>query len=282
MQLSGYEQQALEDTEAYFRQPEDSLLGSLLGRASRSLFKPVEIVSERLIPDKILEMAGSGVEAIMGGISNLSDKTVSVEQVLREARKHAEVATLGELRALDLRTLDAIAAEVASQHQIGAMLEGAGCGLGGAALLAADIPLLFGVSMRVVRQISACYGIDPEAGGEAVIALKVFELACGGTRNRYAELLELDALCDELDQLEPQRRAEKAAVLASLLMSREATKRIVSLLLSRKLLQALPLVGAAVGAGFNYLFVADVSETATQIYRRRFLQDKRRRLEQPA
>lgn len=277
MALSGYEQKALEEIETYFREPEDSLLG----RASRSLFKPIEVVSERLIPDKVLAIAGSGVERILSGISSVSDRTVSVDQVLREARKHGEVSTLRELRELDLRTLDKTAEEIASQHQVAAMLEGAGCGLGGAALLAADIPLLFGVCMRVVRQLGACYGVDPEAPGEGVVALKVFELACGGTRNRYAELLELDTLCDELDQLEPQRRAEKAAVLASLFMSREATKRIVQLLLSRKMFQALPIVGAAVGAGFNYLFVADVAETATQVYRRRFLQEKLRQAEQP-
>ena len=277
MALSGYEQKALDEIETYFREPEDSLLG----RASRSLFKPVEVVSERLIPDRLLEVAGSGVESILGGISSLSDRTVSVDQVLREARKHGEVNTLRELREQDLRTLDKTAEEIASQHQMVAMLEGAGCGLGGAALIAADVPLLFGVCMRVVRQLAACYGVDPETPGEGVIALKVFELACGGTRNRYAELLELDTLCDELDQLEPQRRAEKAAVLASLFMSREATKRIVQLLLSRKMFQAIPLVGAAVGAGFNYMFVADVAETATQVYRRRFLQEKQKQAEQP-
>ena len=141
MALSGYEQKALDEIETYFREPEDSLLG----RASRSLFKPVEVVSERLIPDRLLEVAGSGVESILGGISSLSDRTVSVDQVLREARKHGEVNTLRELREQDLRTLDKTAEEIASQHQMVAMLEGAGCGLGGAALIAADVPLLFGV-----------------------------------------------------------------------------------------------------------------------------------------
>ena len=227
----------------------------------------------------MLEVAGRGVEGALKGIATLSDRTVDVGSVVGQARKHVEVDGLEDLRQVDLAILDKVAAEIASQHELLALLEGAGCGAGGLALLAADIPLLFGVAMRVVRQVGAIYGVDPFQPGEGVVALKVFELACGGTRDRYAELLQLDALQDELDGLEPQRRAEKAAVLASLFMSREAVKRIVSLLFSRKLFQTVPLAGALVGAGFNYLFVGDVSETARMVYRRRFLLEKQRRAE---
>lgn len=271
-QLSNLEAEALRETEAFFRTPEDSLLG----RLSRGLFKPVEALSERLIPDKVLEVGGRGVEGILKGIATLSDRTVDTRSVIQVARRQTEVDSLAELRQVDLAILDKVAEEVASQHELMALLEGAGCGAGGLALLAADIPLLFGVCMRVVRQVAAAYGVDPFEPGEGVIALKVFELASGGTRDRYAELLQLDALKDELDGLEPQRRAEKAAVLASLFMSREAVKRIVSLLFSRKLFQTVPLAGAVVGAGFNYLFVSDVSQTARMVYRRRLLLEKQR------
>lgn len=270
MALSSYEKKAQEEVERYFRSAEEGLLG----RVSKTFFKPVEVVAERLVPDAVLEAAGNGVEAALKGIAHVSGTTVDVEAVLREARKHAEVDTIAGLRRQDLRVCDKVAEEVASRHQLMAALEGAGCGVGGMALIALDIPLLFGVAMRVVRQLGAAYGVDPSAPGEGLLALKVFELASGGTRDRYAELLQLDALRDELDGLEPQKRAEKAAVLATMFMSREAVKRIVSLLLSRKLLQTVPVAGAAVGAGFNYLFVADVAETARQVYRRRFLAEK--------
>jgi hypothetical protein len=272
--LSSYEQKAKEEVEAWFRTPDEGLLG----RVSRSIFKPVEVMAERLVPDAVLEAAGNGVEALLKGIAHVSDQTVSVEPVLTIARRHAEsVDALEDLRRQDLRVNDKVADEIASQHQLIAALEGGGCGAGGIALLAADIPLLFGVAMRVVRLLSASYGVDPFAPGEGVIAFKVFELAAGGTRDRYAELLQIEALRDELDGLEPARRAEKAAVLATMFASREAVKRLVSLLISRKLLQVVPIAGAVVGAGFNYLFVTDVGETAKQVYRRRFIADKARR-----
>jgi EcsC protein family len=273
MQLTPYEQKALEETEVYFREPEESLLG----RASRSLFKPIETLSERLIPDRVLEVAGNGVEKILKGIATLSDQTVHTQSVVQAVRaRGAKVESIEDLRRADLATLDQVSADIADQHEVVAMLEGAGCGVGGLALIAADIPLLFGVAQRVVRQVGAVYGFEPDAPGEGVIAFKVFELASGGTRDRYAELLELENLCDELDGLEPSKRAEKATVLASLIMSRETVRTLVQRLFSRKLFQALPVAGMLVGAGFNYMFLSDVSEAARMVYRRRWLQDKQR------
>ncbi|MEZ6184544.1 MAG: EcsC family protein [Planctomycetota bacterium] len=272
MTLNAAEQRALDETESFFREPGDSLLG----RASRAVFRPVEALTERLVPDRVLELAGGGVESVLKGIATISDKTIDLGAVLREARKQVEVDSVEELREQPLEVVDSVAEASLSQGRLLAALEGAGCGAGGAALLAADIPLLFGVCMRTVRQISACYGVDPAQPGENVIAFKVFELACGGTQDRYAELLEIDTLADELDGLEQSQRAEKAAVLAGLFMSREAIKRIVSMLISRKVFQTIPLAGALVGAGFNYLFVADVAKTATMVYRRRFLYARQR------
>jgi len=274
MDLTPYEQSALEETEAYFREPEESFLG----RASRGLFKPVETLSERLIPDRALELAGDGVEKVLRGIATLSDHTVETRSVVDAVRAQAgEVERLEDLRGANLQVLDRVSADVADQHELVALLEGAGCGVGGLALVAADIPLLFGVAQRVVRQVGACYGFDPESPGEGVVAFKVFELAAGGHRDRYGELLELDNLGDELDDLEPAKRAEKATVLASLFMSRETVRRLVQRLFSRKLFQALPVAGMLVGAGFNYMFVTDVSEAARMVYRRRWLHDKQKR-----
>jgi hypothetical protein len=125
-----------------------------------------------------------------------------------------------------------------------------------------------------VRLVGCAYGVDPAGVGEKVIAYKIFELSAGGTRDRYGALLEIEALKDELDGLDSHERAEKAAVLASLIVSREGVKRLVSYLARRKLAQMIPIAGAAVGAGFNYLFVTDVAETARQVYRKRYLDEK--------
>lgn len=271
MPLSEYERKAIEEIEKYFKQPDEGPLGKI----SRALFKPVEVLTEKIVPDMLLESAGDAIEATLKGITSVSDKTVTTGQVLQEARRLGIAAsTVSDLRAYDLQPLDQLSRAVASQNQLIALLEGAGCGLGGVALLAADIPLLFGIAFRVVRLVGCAYGIDPAVPTEKLIAFKIFELAAGGTRDRYGSLLELEALQDELDGLDSQERAEKAVVLSGLIASREAVKRIALMLMRRKLAQLIPIAGAAVGAGFNYLFVADVAECARQVYRRRFLSEK--------
>lgn len=274
MPLTEYELKAKDNVAKFFRSPEEGPLG----RISRALFKPVELVAERIIPDKVLEIAGDGIEKALKGVSSLSDKTVSASDVLGDARKLGiRAATVADLRGHDLEQLDRLSSGIASQNSLIAALEGAGCGLGGLALLAADIPLLFGVAFRVVRLVGCAYGNDPAGVGEKVVAFKVFELTAGGTRDRYAALLEIEALRDELDGLDPQERAEKAAVLAGLIASREVVRRIVTALAGRKLIQSIPLAGMAVGAGFNYYFVSNIAETARQIYRKRYLDDKLKR-----
>jgi hypothetical protein len=279
MPLSDYERKAAEEVERFFKAPEDGPLG----RISKALFRPVELLTERVVPDAVLEATGTAIEGALKGITALSDKTVTSGQVLAEARKLGiPASTVGDLQTCELEPLDGLARAIVSQNGVIALVQGAGCGLGGISLLAADIPLLFGVAFRVVRLVGCAYGVDPGSPGEKLISFKVFELAAGGTRDRYGALLEIEALKDELDGLDGAERAEKAAVLAGLIASREAIKRIVSILTSRKLAQMVPIAGAAVGAGFNYLFVSDVAETARMVYRKRFLDEKLRRDEAAA
>jgi hypothetical protein len=271
--MNDYERKAVEEVEKYFKQPEEGALG----RISRALFKPVELITERMVPDAVLETAGDAIEATLKGITALSDKTVTTGQILTEARRLGIAAsTVGDLRSHELQPLDQLSRAVASQNALIALMEGAGCGLGGVALLAADIPLLFGIAFRVVRLVGCSYGVDPGVAHEKIIAYKIFELAAGGTRDRYGSLLELDALQDELDGLDSAERAEKAVVLSGLIASREAVKQITLMLMRRKLAQLIPIAGAAVGAGFNYLFVNDVAECARQVYRRRYLAAKQK------
>ena len=113
MTLSPYETKALEEIQAYFRSPEDGLNG----RVSRTLFKPVELVAERLIPDRALEVAGNAVESILKGISVVSDQTVGVNQILAEARETTGMPIVTDV--LDVRDMELVA-RYADVLQIGA------------------------------------------------------------------------------------------------------------------------------------------------------------------
>lgn len=272
MALTPYEEKVWEEVEQYFSEPEESAFG----RFSRTVFKPVELVADRVIPERVLELVGDGVEKGLGAIGSMADRTVTADDVLGEFRELGVKADfLEDLNDADFRIMDDVGEAAISRNTLYALVEGAGCGAGGLALLAADIPLLLGLSFRIVRKVGICYGFDCEDPGEKAIAFKVFELAMGGTRERYDKLLELEALSDELDGLDPKERAEKAAVMGALLASREFVKKLAASLLSRKLAQGIPLIGGVIGGGFNFYFVRDVGHVAQQVYRRRVLARRR-------
>jgi len=266
--LTEYESMVWEEVEEFFTEPEESAFG----RFSRTAFKPIELVADRLMPKRLLEMIGDGVEKGLKSISAVAERTVESEDTLEEFRSlGVEAEQIGDLSDADFRIMDDVAEAAISQNTVLALLEGAGCGAGGIALLAADIPLLLGLSFRIVRKIATCYGFDAEDAGERAISFKIFEVGTGGTRERYEKLLELEALSDELDGLDPKERAEKAAVVGAMLASREVMKRLVASLVGRKLVQTLPIVGAVVGGGFNFYFVKDVATVAQMVYRKRVL-----------
>lgn len=273
MALTSYESKVWEECEEYFGVPEETMFGKM----SKAFFRPVEVVADRVIPGRLLEAVGDAVEVTLKTISNIANQTAGVNGILESFRGLGlKVEEVSDLDDADFRLMDDVCEAAISNDSVLASFEGAGCGYGGVMLLAADIPLLFGISFRAIRKIATCYGFDPNDEGERAIAFKIFELASGGTRNRYDKFLELEALTDELDGLPPKERAEKAAVVGALLASREAVKHIVSAIVSRKLAQSVPIVGALVGAGFNYLFVKDVCNVAQQVYRRRVLARRRR------
>jgi hypothetical protein len=270
--LTSYEEKIWQELEGYFARPDSGPMA----RFAQAVFKPVELIADRVVPDSALELLGDAIERGLKWVGEIADRSVDVDALLSRFDELGVAATGPEvLRDADFRIMDEVAQGAASSDSIAALLEGAGCGLGGVALIAADIPLLLGISFRVVRRVSLCYGFDPSDPAEKAIAFKVFELAIGGTRERYDRLLELDALYDELDGLDPKERAEKAAVLGALLISREFVKKLAALLLSRKLAQAIPIIGSVVGGGFNYAFVDDVGLVTRQVMRRRVLSRRR-------
>src|SRR5688572_25420075 len=111
--MNEYERKAIDEVEKFFKHPEEGALG----RISRALFKPVELITERIVPDAFLETAGDAIEATLKGITTLSDKTVTTGQVLTEARRLGIAAsTVGDLRTHDLQPLDQLSRALASQN----------------------------------------------------------------------------------------------------------------------------------------------------------------------
>ena len=191
-----------------------------------------------------------------------------------------EVSDYRELRDQDIEKLDQLAHRYFGTNKVIAALEGAGCGWGGLALTAVDIPLLFTVSFRAVQQIGSCYGFNMEDPNMHPIMMSVFNAGSAASSTAKAGALA-DARVAALafGKNWPYEKVAKytfTGVVARTLKERtkHLPKDIAGNVTKRKFAQAIPIFGAVVGAGFNYWFVSNTVRAAYMIFREMYLQRK--------
>ena len=190
------------------------------------------------------------------------------------------MTTTGTFADHDLEKLDRIARGYFGTNKVAAALEGAGCGLGGMALIAADIPLLFGIAFRAVQQIGSCYGFDMEDPEMTPVVMSVFNVgSTASSTAKTAALMDMQVAAVAFGKNWTYGRvAESTATGAVAVLLKERTKHlpkdIAHNITKRKLAQAIPLVGAAVGEGFNYWFLSNTIRVAYMAFREMYLARK--------
>ncbi|MBC7912862.1 MAG: EcsC family protein [Pyrinomonadaceae bacterium] len=142
-----------------------------------------------------------------------------------------------------------------------ASAEGAVTGAGGILLGLADFPLLLGIKLKLLFEISSLYGYDVKDYRERLYILYVFQLAFS-SRKRQKQVFEylsdwdshlksLPADVDEFDWRTFQQEYRDYIDLA-------------------KMAQLIPIIGAAVGAIANYKLITKLGTTAMNCYRMRY------------
>jgi len=162
---------------------------SVLTKALNVTGLPVGWAYER-IPDAGRRTVERAVLGFMEMLRDASRWTYPDGGIVKEARKVGiEVDDYRDLADHDLEKLDRIARSYFGTNKVVAALEGGGCGLGGVALIAVDIPLLFGVAFRAVQQIGSCYGFDMEDPEMTPVVVSVFNV--GSTASSTAKAAAL-------------------------------------------------------------------------------------------
>ena len=242
---------------------------------------PATKAAEFLIPDGLQDAVGKAIEALLLGISNLSDSTFTQSEV-RE-RVAAGQATFGEPRE---SWQDLAAADQAAQHYWNwnlsyAAVEGGATGAAGIFGLAADIPALFTIVIRLIQQISVCYGYDPTKPEERDYILHILRTASAGdVKGKLEALLFLKHLETILikvtwKKMTAEMAAKQVGQLSLLAAVRQFAKSLGINLTKRKALQMIPIIGALVGASFNGTYANDIGRTAYMSYRRRWISEQR-------
>ena len=211
------------------------------------------------------------------GISNLADLTV--DQIEVGKRVESESAIFGDHRDMwqDLEAADKAAQHYWNWNLSYAAAEGGATGALGIFGLAADVPALFTIVIRLIQQISVCYGYDPTKPEERDYILHILRTASAGDVKGKIEAL---ILLKELEQIlikvawkkmSTELAAKQISKLSLLAAVRQFAQSLGINLTKRKALQMVPLIGAIVGASFNGTYANDIGRTAFMSYRRRWL-----------
>lgn len=152
--------------------------------------------------------------------------------------------------------------------------------MGGAILIPADVPVLFGLALRAIQQIGTAYGFDMRDPAMRPVVLGVLSASSAASSAAKANVL-LDmkvAAAAFATKTTYDKVARISATGAAAKALKKATthlpKKIALNVTKRKLAQTIPYLGAAVGAGFNYWFLSSTAEAAYMVFRELHLQEK--------
>lgn len=153
--LTLYEQEVLREINEWER-----TRGGLVMKTLDALSKPVTVIFENA-PKLLRVTAERAVMGFMEMLKDISYWTYSEKRIIKKGKSHGlNVSSIANLADQDLKQLDLLARKYFTAGKIIAALEGAGCGMGGLTLIAADIPVLMGIIFRSIQQIGSCYGFS--------------------------------------------------------------------------------------------------------------------------
>ncbi len=271
MALTPYERQVQKEIETW-RRSAPSLPYQVLSWA----MGPVDRIVQQYIPPAFMEQVDHALAQVLTALHDASAWTHTESDVLEKAHKQGlPVQHIEELREQPLEHLDQLSGSMVTQNALMAAIEGGGAGLGGLALVAADIPLLFTINFRLIQQIGAAYGFPVRGSEYHTLTLTIFNAAASGSAAAREEALrECTVAAVTLEQEAGYRGRRTQRIFQE--QNRHLPREIVKHLAGRKLGQMIPGVGAAIGAGINYWFTQQTAQTARMLFRALYIERKER------
>lgn len=164
-----------------------------------------------------------------------------------------------------LAVMDAAAEKLSGSSRNVATVQGATTGFGGVFTLAADIPAIMGLSLKVIQEIGLCYGYDPTDKAERIFTVKVMQFASSDIVGKRTILKELN--------LQAGGNGDITAGTNEAVSKIQGWKEVITVYRDnwgwKKLLQTVPVAGMFFGAFTNRKALEDVAEAAQMLYRKR-------------
>ncbi|KAA9005832.1 EcsC family protein [Paenibacillus spiritus] len=165
-----------------------------------------------------------------------------------------------------LRVMDEAAERIGRSGSNTATVQGATTGFGGLFTLAADIPAVLGLSLKAIQEIGLCYGYDPTEEAERVFTVRVLQFAFADVVGKKAVL---DVLARETGPGGEWLGAASRSSVSDIQGWREVIAAYRDSFATKKVMQAVPVVGVVLGAYNNRETLKSVGEAAAVLYRKR-------------
>ncbi|MFJ1763127.1 EcsC family protein [Amycolatopsis sp. NPDC088138] len=302
-QMNPYERDAWQDIE---RWREERLAVNerrlVPQRVRDGLTKGGQVAKGRLehVPgaEQLTSVVHNSIDGLLTLVNKASEATLRRKAVVAAyAKRGHAVSELSDIHQLDLADIDKAKPRLGLRYTAFSAVEGAGAGLavsggellttaGGvvgvgagaapgagtvAAAIAADAVLVLGAMTRAIAHTAAYYGYDTELPQERVFALGILSFGMAQQSSKSIAYVQLNKLVNDLARRATWDQLNKNGVtqIVKAFYQRSATE-----LTKKKLAQAVPVLGIAIGAGLNARMLHNLTEDAEHLYRERFLRDK--------
>ncbi|MFF2449297.1 EcsC family protein [Neobacillus sp. NPDC058068] len=233
-----------------------------------------------LLPEKVQQQFFSVMDSWLFHLHSLIQGSQlqmdAKERILASGRIFREdIEKITDLKQLDINQLQYIAEQQIARHRLYSFAQGGLSGTGGTLLLGADIPAMAVINLRIVQLIAMTYGFEVNTPFEMMTSLKVFHTATLPARIKKAGWASLMAELEANDEYYFYEGNEEIIDISWLEQPiQQLLKAMVIILFRKKVIQGIPLVSMAIGAGANYQLTRKVTELAHKYYQLRYLKEK--------
>jgi hypothetical protein len=186
-----------------------------------------------------------------------------------------DLDNIEDLKKLDISQLQYIAKQQIAKHRLYSFTQGGLAGTGGLLLLGTDIPAMAVINLRAIQLIAMVYGFEVNTPFEMMTSLKVFHTAT------LPPSIQKEGWLDLINEFEGKTEEyfyegnEEITDITWLAQpAQQLLKAMVITMFRKKLIQGIPLVSIAIGAGTNYQLTRKVTDIAHKYYQLRYLKEK--------
>ena len=266
VESADYLKDELKKIEAWENEQKDLWFWEKLGRLP---FMLLDKLTPKFIQDKI----GLAIDELGNYIQTGGQYLVKEENVLKKfvpQDTSTDEIRLDMLEQIPISKMDEIAEELRNSRTKIATVQGATTGIGGIFTLAVDIPVLLGLSLKVLQEIAICYGYDPKEKSERIFIVKCLQFSSSDIVGKRAILEDLTSL---------QQGNQNNQMISQLQGWREVVTTYRDSFGWKKLFQMIPIAGMIFGAFINRSSIGDVAEAGKILYRKRRILERLHQLE---